>query len=136
MTVDHAALRFPDVNFIIAHGGVHNLESSIQLCAYRPNVYLDVAGFLETPGGWRRNFATLFAAGISHKIIFGTDWPVFSGSAGYAACLSELCAADSPLIETDRRDLELFFADNISRLVPALDEYATPQAKEPCYDGA
>ncbi|HET9958783.1 MAG TPA: amidohydrolase family protein, partial [Polyangiaceae bacterium] len=39
--VDRAAKRFPRVNFIIGHGGVHDTEQASLLCAHRPNVFLD-----------------------------------------------------------------------------------------------
>lgn len=74
MGVDKAARDFPGVNFILAHGAVSYVEDCAMLCSHRPNVYLDVSGYFEHS---LAGFRSLFGMGISHKIIFGTDWPIF-----------------------------------------------------------
>jgi len=76
--IDEVAYEFPGVNFILAHGGVNNVDEAVTLCAFRPNVYLDISGFLSSfdPAGPINALKTLFKRKINHKIIFGTDWPI------------------------------------------------------------
>lgn len=68
--VDAPARRYPKVNFILAHAAVNWREQALQLCAYRPNVYLDLSGAQNQP------IADLLGGELTHKIIFGTDWPL------------------------------------------------------------
>lgn len=82
--IDDAARRFPGTNFVLAHGGVNNLDASAIVCAYRPNVFMDTSGYLGAlhPGGVDAHLRDLFALGLNHKIVFGTDWPVFRAQGG------------------------------------------------------
>jgi predicted TIM-barrel fold metal-dependent hydrolase len=77
--VDSAARRFPNVRFVLAHGAVAYVEEATMMCRYRPNVFLDISGFQgrQRPGGVDPQLAALLQAGISHKILFGTDWPIY-----------------------------------------------------------
>jgi predicted TIM-barrel fold metal-dependent hydrolase len=43
LLIDDAARAFPEA-FILAHGGVNNVEPSCLMSACRPNVYLDFSG--------------------------------------------------------------------------------------------
>ena len=74
INVDRAAREFPNVDFVLAHGSVHYPDECAMLCNNRPNVYIDVSGYeaAEVAGLTR-----LFSRGINHKILFGTDWPIF-----------------------------------------------------------
>lgn len=72
--VDTPARRYPHITFILAHGAVNHPEACIQMCRYRPNVFLDISGAkVETDLPALR---TLAAADIAHKVIFGSDWPI------------------------------------------------------------
>ena len=80
--IDDAAREFPDVNFILAHGGVNFVEEATMMCRFRPNVFLDISGF-QGNLGWDPDASlmrTLVSRDLNHKILFGTDWPVFSAS--------------------------------------------------------
>jgi predicted TIM-barrel fold metal-dependent hydrolase len=118
--VDRAALEFPDVNFILAHGGVSFTEEATQLCAYRPNVFLDVAGFPGAmhPQGWKQQLHDLFRLGINYKIIFGTDWPLFRMTSPTKWCVDELLGPQGPLEGLPAREVELIMGGNIERLLP------------------
>lgn len=74
MDIDRAAHDYPGVNFILAHGGCHHRDDCKMLCSHRPNVFLDVSGF---PVANLDDISNLFGASINHKILFGTDWPLF-----------------------------------------------------------
>jgi predicted TIM-barrel fold metal-dependent hydrolase len=72
--VDAPARRFKNISFILAHGAVNYAEECIQLCRYRPNVYLDMSGArLPTDSA---ELGRLYRSGIAHKVIFGSDWPL------------------------------------------------------------
>lgn len=72
--VDGPARRYPHISFILAHGAVNHPEACIQMCRYRPNVFLDISGAkIETD---LTALVALFAADIGHKVIFGSDWPI------------------------------------------------------------
>lgn len=117
--IDQAALDFPDVNFILAHGGVNFCEEAILMSKYRPNVYLDISGFVQSrhPQGWQAHLAELFTMDISHKIIFGTDWPVFGSREGMAYFLDKIFDSDSQLAAVSAATFELCMSKNISRLL-------------------
>lgn len=118
--IDHAAKSFPGVNFILAHGGVNLVERAKLMCHYRPNVYLDFSGYpaVMAAGGWRAHLAELFSPNIGHKIIFGTDWPVFSMKDDLRAMVGELLAADGPMGKLPASTVAGIMAGNIERLLP------------------
>lgn len=76
LLVDRAARDFPEVDFILGHGGVRQVEECVDLCVHRPNVYLDIAGAqgVTHPDGWLSRLNRLFRLGVNHKIIYGSDW--------------------------------------------------------------
>jgi predicted TIM-barrel fold metal-dependent hydrolase len=130
--IDAAAREFPDVNFILAHGVVHHREDAAALCAYRPNVYLDISAFpgIMHPQGWKPVVRDLFRLGINHKIIFGTDWPLFSITAGTKSCVDVLMAKDGPMEGLNMRDIELIMGGNIERLIPQASKASAPRSEE------
>jgi uncharacterized protein len=130
--VDLAAKSFPAVNFILAHGGVNHTADAALLCAYRPNVYLDIAGFPGAlhPQGWKQNLRDLVHLGINHKIIFGTDWPLFSMTASTKSCIEDLLTDGGPLDGLPRRDVENIMAGTIERLIPRSAECTRAAKRE------
>jgi hypothetical protein len=112
--LDRAALDFPGVNFIIAHGSLSYAEESLMLCAHRPNVFLEVSGFQSRPVA---ALAPLFAHGVNHKIIFGTDWPVFRMQGTQRDFVGRLLASESPVGELAPREAEGFFRGTIGLLL-------------------
>jgi len=74
MLVDAAARDFPEVRFILAHASGTYVEECVMLASSRPNVYLDVSG---CAGHSLARLNSLCDQGATHKLIFGTDWPVF-----------------------------------------------------------
>lgn len=92
LLIDQASRDFPAVNFILGHGAVTHVEEAMYLCAYRPNVYLDVSGFVGvlSPIGWQRHLNDAFRLGVNHKIIFGSSWPAFRMSTTLGRIIQEL----------------------------------------------
>lgn len=74
--------RWPRVNFVLAHAGFRLDDDSVSLARSCPNVYLDLAGFRSTYNQLDREtidaFGRIFDDGLHQKVLFGTDWPLFS----------------------------------------------------------
>jgi len=112
--VDQAARDFPNVNFILAHGTGCYAEECIMLCSYRPNVFLDVSGFQTMPV---ENLRHLFSRKIDHKIIFGTDWPLFRLQGDQRSAVESLIRDEGPINSLSPRTRAAFFRENIERLI-------------------
>jgi predicted TIM-barrel fold metal-dependent hydrolase len=117
--LDRAAIDFPEVDFILAHGAVNHVDACTSLCAYRPNVYLDISAFLGSthPAGWQAALAEMFKMNLNHKIIFGTDWPVFRYSGGHKKVMDLFRAADGPLAGVSAHQRSWLMSSNILRLI-------------------
>jgi predicted TIM-barrel fold metal-dependent hydrolase len=76
--LDRACREFPTVKFILGHGGAHHVAECVDMAAFRPNVYIDSSGMQVGSSVTQvvRDLDRLFAKGISHKILYATDWPV------------------------------------------------------------
>jgi uncharacterized protein len=114
MLVESAARKFPNVNFILAHGSTGFTEECVMLCASRPNIYLDISTFQKQPVA---NLYRVFAKGINHKIIFGTDWPIFRMKGEQKAQLNSLFDQTSPVTALTERETALFFHGTIEYLM-------------------
>ncbi len=119
LLIERAAIDFPAVNFILAHGAIHYTDVCAGLCAYRPNLYLDISAFLGSmhPGGWQAALGELFRMGVNHKILFGTDWPVFRNSGGHKKVMEMFLAADGPLHGLAPQQRAWLMSGNIQRLL-------------------
>jgi predicted TIM-barrel fold metal-dependent hydrolase len=89
------------------------------LCRFRPNIYLDVSGFQASLGydpsaSAVRNIVSL---GINHKVLFGTDFPVFRLQGEQNDFVRALTAKNGPLSELNDREKSLFLYRNIERLL-------------------
>lgn len=117
--VDTAARLFPAVNFILAHGAVSFVEECVMLCRFRPNVYLDISGYQASLGydpaaGVVKNIVSL---GINHKVLFGTDFPVFRLQGEQKNFVEILTAENGPLADLNEREKSLILHRNIERLL-------------------
>lgn len=117
--LDEAARRFPTVNFILAHGSVNFAEECAMLCSHRPNVYLDISGYQSTlrADGSAKVVRTAVSRGINHKVLFGTDWPVFRLQDTQEGFVTAVTDADGPLSDLSDRERELVLSKNIERLL-------------------
>lgn len=125
MHVDEPARRYPKIPFILAHGAVNYVEECVNLCKYRPNVYLDLSGAqVEAPDAEReQRLRRLFSLGINHKIIYGTDWPIHPYTKKNLAMGTNLASDDSPV---PRRERELILSGNIEHILGL--RYGAPEA--------
>jgi predicted TIM-barrel fold metal-dependent hydrolase len=114
--LDEAARQFPSVNFIMAHGSISFAEESAMICAFRPNVYLDISAF-QVEGGNTSFVKATASRGISHKMLFGTDWPVFRLQANQQTFVEAINGQDGPLAELNEADRALIMYGNAERLL-------------------
>jgi predicted TIM-barrel fold metal-dependent hydrolase len=82
MYVDTIAVDFPNINIIMAHMGDPWFAEAISVATKNPNVYLDISGlepvFKRAPFAFFQNLLEAkMSCGIG-KILFGSDWPLFS----------------------------------------------------------
>ncbi len=117
--IDLAARTFPTVNFILAHGSVHFFEECTMMCRFRPNVYLDISGYQNSgsASSLRDPIKNLVARGINHKVLFGTDWPVFRLQGDQQTFVEEILGDDGPLADTSVISSSLILHQNIERLL-------------------
>jgi uncharacterized protein len=119
LLLDTAAKDFPNVDFILAHGGVTHVEEATYMCAFRPNVYLDVSGFVAAlhPEGWNQHLNEVFRRGVVHKIVFGTSWPAFKMSTSLKSIMDEVVGGTVVFNGIKGKDRRLILNENIRRLL-------------------
>jgi predicted TIM-barrel fold metal-dependent hydrolase len=128
--VDEAARRFPGLNFILAHGSISFTEECAMMCGFRPNVHLDISAFQGAllAGGPAEAVRAVVSRGINHKILFGTDWPVFRLRGTQRSFVELVTAEDGPLSGLNDAARSLVLRKNAERLfgcgVPAAAQNA------------
>lgn len=74
ITLDRVAIDFPELKLIGIHVGVPWTDEAISMAWKHENVYL--AGDAYAPKHWPAAFVHYANTYGSHKVMFGTDWPV------------------------------------------------------------
>ena len=89
------------------------------LCNFRPNVFLDLSAFQGAicPGGGPAAVRTAVSRGINHKILFGTDWPVFRMQADQKTYVEAVTTEGGPLATVPERDRDLILCGNVERIL-------------------
>lgn len=72
--LDQVAIDFPELKLIGIHIGVPWTEEAISMAWKHENIYL--AGDAYAPKHWPKSFVHYANTYGSHKVLFGTDWPV------------------------------------------------------------
>lgn len=126
--VDEAARQFPNVNFILAHGSVSYTEECVMLCKFRPNVYLDLSAFQSSPGDAVKKTVS---QGINHKVIFGTDWPVFRLQGNQAGFVQTVAGEAGALSDLNDAERSLILYRNIEHLLENARNLQTLDHVEP-----
>jgi predicted TIM-barrel fold metal-dependent hydrolase len=72
--LDQVAIDFPELVLIGIHIGVPWTDEMISMCWKHENVY--TAGDAYAPKHWPKPFVHYANSYGSHKVLFGTDWPV------------------------------------------------------------
>jgi predicted TIM-barrel fold metal-dependent hydrolase len=73
-TLDRVAIDFPELKLIGIHLGWPWTEEMIAICFKHNNVYM--AGDAYAPKHWPASYVHYANTWGSHKVLFGTDWPV------------------------------------------------------------
>jgi predicted TIM-barrel fold metal-dependent hydrolase len=74
ITLDQVAIDFPTLKLLGIHIGVPWTDEAISMAWKHDNVYL--AGDAYAPKHWPKPFVHYANTYGSHKVLFGTDWPV------------------------------------------------------------
>lgn len=74
ITLDQVAIDFPDLRLLGIHVGVPWTDEAISMAWKHANVYL--GGDAYAPKHWPKAFVHYANSYGSHKVLFGTDWPV------------------------------------------------------------
>jgi predicted TIM-barrel fold metal-dependent hydrolase len=72
--LDQVGIDFPELTLIGIHIGVPWTDEMISMCWKHPNIY--TAGDAYAPRHWPKQFIQYANSYGSHKVLFGTDWPV------------------------------------------------------------
>ena len=80
--VDTIAVDFPQINFILAHMGDPFTNQAFAVAAKNPNVFLDISAWepvlkFAPPAFIQNLYQAKMTCGIE-KILFGSDWPLFT----------------------------------------------------------
>lgn len=74
ITLDNVAIDFPTLKLIGIHVGVPWTDEAISMAWKHDNIYL--GGDAYAPKHWPASFVHYANTYGSHKVLFGTDWPV------------------------------------------------------------
>lgn len=73
--IDEVAIRFPDVNIIMAHLGHPYEGECVVTIRKHPNVYADCSALHYRPFQLYHSLMLLQEYGVWHKLLFGSDYP-------------------------------------------------------------
>jgi predicted TIM-barrel fold metal-dependent hydrolase len=74
MLVDEVAADFPDINFILAHPSWPWTDESLSMALHKANVYIDLSGW--SPKYFPEQIVRYANSQLSHKMLFGSDFPL------------------------------------------------------------
>lgn len=118
--LDDALRDFPDVHFVLAHGGRGWwYDAAAFLALSRPNVWIELSGL--PPQRLGTYYARYDLARLARRFIFGTDWPGVPGVARNARALAGY--------GWDAETLAAVRGGNATRVYPALADLV-PTAEE------
>lgn len=119
LLVDAAAREFPEVRFILAHASGTYAEECVMLASSRPNVFLDVSG---CAGHAMARLSTFCDQGVTHKLIFGTDWPVFRMQFSQGDLVRSVLSEAGPVRRMPSWQAERFLHGTIRELLKLDDD--------------
>lgn len=81
--VDKLAVDFRGINFIMAHMGTPWVDEALTVCFKNPNVYVDLSAWQGVSALFPFELARVLSLAklrymSMHKVLFGSDWPLFS----------------------------------------------------------
>lgn len=81
--VDQVAVDFPDIDFILAHPSWPWTDESLSMALHKANVYIDLSGW--SPKYFPEPIIRYANTQLSHKMLFGSDFPLIRPDAWIAA---------------------------------------------------
>jgi hypothetical protein len=76
---DEVAIRFPDLRMILAHVGHPFSEECLVTIRKHPHVYADISALYYRPWQFYNTMIAAQEYGVTHKLLFGTDYPFAGG---------------------------------------------------------
>ena len=76
--LDQAVRQLPHLKLVISRVGDPFIEQTFHLLEKHPNVYADLAGVVNRPGQLHRVLLDAHERGLTHKLLFGSDFPMIS----------------------------------------------------------
>jgi hypothetical protein len=116
--LDDVLRDFPDVAFVLAHGGRGWwYDAAAFMALTRDNVWIELSGL--PPSRLPEYYARFDLARLAKRFIFGTDWPGMPGVARNARALAKHGWDEGTLIDV--------WAGNALRVYPALANLRNPE---------
>jgi predicted TIM-barrel fold metal-dependent hydrolase len=116
--LDDVLRDFPDVQFVLAHGGRGWwYDAAAFLALSRDNVWIELSGL--PPSRLAQYYARYDLSRLARRFIFGTDWPGMPGVARNARALAALGWDEGTLCDV--------WAGNAMRVYRGLDDLRTPE---------
>jgi predicted TIM-barrel fold metal-dependent hydrolase len=76
--LDDVATTFPELTIVVAHLGHPWIDEAIAVARKHPRVFLDVSALVTRPWQCFTGLVSAREYGISHKLLFGSDFPFFT----------------------------------------------------------
>ncbi|GIP39926.1 4-hydroxyphenyl-beta-ketoacyl-CoA hydrolase [Paenibacillus sp. J31TS4] len=76
--LDPVARAFPNLKILIAHMGHPWVDECIAVVRKNPNMYMDVSALGSRPWQFYNALVSAMEYGVTHKILFGSDYPFFT----------------------------------------------------------
>lgn len=76
MYLDDVAVDFPDMPIIMAHPSFPWQDEALSIATHKAQVYIDLSGW--SPKYFPANLVQYANSLLKHKVLFGTDYPVFT----------------------------------------------------------
>jgi uncharacterized protein len=102
--LDEIALRYPELRIVIAHMGHPFFEEAIAVIRRHPNVYADVSALVSRRWLLWNALVQAVEYGVTHKLLFGTDFPFFTARQtmeGLRSVTGEAFGPHLPTIDPD-----------------------------------
>ena len=109
--VSKVAERYPDIGLIMGHSLHGAWDDAIRIAGGFPHVYLDLCALMDNDRGVVEEFA---GAGLSERMLFGTDLPWFSPIVALGCLLS------ADITDTDRHNILHRNAEQLLSRFPGL----------------
>ncbi|MFC5651105.1 amidohydrolase family protein [Paenibacillus solisilvae] len=76
--LDPISRAFPNLKMVIAHMGHPWVDECISVVRKNPNLYMDLSALGTRPWQFYNAMVSAMEYGVTHKILFGSDYPFFT----------------------------------------------------------